>query len=227
MVFKKFNQLTQHDHISEHISIRRFERVDPLTSRRKHEEVYKFLEQSTRQLDLDLEKSRAYGGDGLERHRDNLLLCSGRISESEKTPPCLAALVPPMKPSLTGLRNALSSKAAEPGLCQQRPKEAHSSTAEQSTHQLDLDLEKSRACGGDGLERHRDNLLLCSGRKGKDTHKNESQDKNSRHDTHQQGSRSRLRNHSVLLNASFFIREKFPIGFQVSDEGDAAKKKPK
>ncbi|KAB2602859.1 F-box protein [Pyrus ussuriensis x Pyrus communis] len=30
--------------IFEHISIRRFERVDPLTSQRRHEEVYKFLE---------------------------------------------------------------------------------------------------------------------------------------------------------------------------------------
>ncbi|KAB2597112.1 hypothetical protein D8674_000032 [Pyrus ussuriensis x Pyrus communis] len=40
MVCKKLNQLAQHDRILEHISIRRFERVDP----RRHEEVYKFLE---------------------------------------------------------------------------------------------------------------------------------------------------------------------------------------
>ncbi|KAB2626252.1 F-box protein [Pyrus ussuriensis x Pyrus communis] len=44
MVCKKFNQLAQHDHIFEHISIQRFERVDLLTSRRRHEEMYKFLE---------------------------------------------------------------------------------------------------------------------------------------------------------------------------------------
>ncbi|RXH70671.1 hypothetical protein DVH24_013417 [Malus domestica] len=45
MVCKKFNQLAEHDHILEHISIQRFERVDSLTSQRRHEKVYKFLEQ--------------------------------------------------------------------------------------------------------------------------------------------------------------------------------------
>ncbi|KAB2608367.1 F-box protein [Pyrus ussuriensis x Pyrus communis] len=47
MVCKKFNQLAQHDHIFEHISIWRFEKFDPLTSRRRHEQVYKFLERCT------------------------------------------------------------------------------------------------------------------------------------------------------------------------------------
>ncbi|RXH87378.1 hypothetical protein DVH24_034278 [Malus domestica] len=47
LVYKKFNQLVQHDRIFEHISIRRFERVNPLTSRRRHEEVYKFLKWCT------------------------------------------------------------------------------------------------------------------------------------------------------------------------------------
>ncbi|KAM2937966.1 hypothetical protein FF1_037810 [Malus domestica] len=44
MVCKKFNQVIQHDRIFEHISIRRIEKVDPLTSWRRHKEVYKFLE---------------------------------------------------------------------------------------------------------------------------------------------------------------------------------------
>ncbi|TQD72338.1 hypothetical protein C1H46_042125 [Malus baccata] len=44
MVCKKFNQLAQHDRIFEHINIRRFERVNPLTSWSIDEEIYKFLE---------------------------------------------------------------------------------------------------------------------------------------------------------------------------------------